>query len=633
VAEATVAYSQSVQGGFWSGGANVLVENDSNHIGRVGVIIASMRASATFSMSGSVGTWDEVADGGTSDSIAVYVKTLDVDDINDTITITPSTTGNGALGLFILDGLGTYNAVAAALANFTGDTTPTTGSAAAPPSGGTTLIAIGAESATTPAAPSKSGWSADNTDRGGDDFYTSGLLWLTDGASGSGINYSLGGSAVGDGAHVVLSFNPPAGAAGGSESGGAETDTGYGFGGTCHPEAAVVDDTYRGWLSHGEMFTVCRLYDGSNGALLYSNWSADLASSDVGLIEVELSDVSVDRERAVRATSGLTISDPVGLGIVPTDAHSVLGTLSGVDVHVLTGMTDGTTTRLYPLGMFVIAEAEVDAGADGVTYTAKLEDRAWRLNRRMGAAVTFNADTNVVTAIESLVLGALPDMTFHSDSSPFSIPVMYLEPDDNRLDICRRLAEAAGMEIFFESCGHCVIRNLETNTSGDPRFEYGLGGLAASGLKRKFENHTSLMNGVIVEGADLAEGLPATGTYFDRDTSSPGYYDPAGANTQTSLMGPSPEVIQLDFVSTDAQAIVAAFGRLVMFGNGPERIKMQCGPNPALGVGDLVKVTHTDAKISGNWEVMSVSHPTSPGLASVELRQEWDPTGGTSINE
>jgi hypothetical protein len=283
--------------------------------------------------------------------------------------------------------------------------------------------------------------------------------------------------------------------------------------------------------------------------------------------------------------------------------------------------------NFFNLGVFSLAEVATTHTEAGVEYQASLRDYAWQLNRKMGEHITVADGTNAGSMIESLIIGALPEIQFVADTTIYTLPTMAIEEDENRLDVIEQIAQSVGFEIWFDREGRCNIRSADA-VVGNSLWTYGEGGFAAQNITRRFVDNGEIINGVVVDGEDLEDGLVVEGEFWDLDTSSPTYYDPL---TNAGTVGPRPDTLRNELIDTTQRANYAAFSHLIKVGTGPEYVDFECAPNPAMKLRDLIDLCDTAMGIDGQWEVVALSVPVGLGLQQVTARRQWDPSGGDAV--
>jgi hypothetical protein len=183
---------------------------------------------------------------------------------------------------------------------------------------------------------------------------------------------------------------------------------------------------------------------------------------------------------------------------------------------------------------------------------------------------------------------------------------MVFLPQDNPWEKLQEMAAGIGAELFFDGNGKPVLQQQPDPLFTPSSFDYVAGAEATvTELGRDLDDENAY-NGVIVTGAnnDNAALIPR-GVAWDRDPNSPTYYDPDYPSA--SNYGPVPEFVQIDAITTNAQAAWAAQMMLLKRIGIVETIDFAAVCNPAHTTSDVIKVTDSTVGVDGNYLLESIT--------------------------
>lgn len=336
------------------------------------------------------------------------------------------------------------------------------------------------------------------------------------------------------------------------------------------------------------------------------------------LSDLPISDgsVTVDESSRVRRSCSITVADT---SLAPKDSTDLLAPV-GTELAVFSGIgfADGST-ELVPLGVFRIISVSTSEWNGEVTVEA--QDRTSALaNDRFLTPRTTPATTGYVDEIAAMVHGTLPavdviDIT--GSTATLSDPATW---DRDRDAAIESLADSIGAEAFFDVQGSFVVRPV-VSIPADPD---------AAGILPNW-TVASGETGVLVDvaGAMSAEsvynGVVVTGVSTSSATAAP--YATAkltsGPFRWDGPFGRKPLFVSNSLIYTKDQALTAAKARLARLTALQRTLTPTTLPNPALDVGDVLKVVLPDG--SWSWQVVSgLSVPLSASSMSITVRSVGD---------
>jgi hypothetical protein len=297
------------------------------------------------------------------------------------------------------------------------------------------------------------------------------------------------------------------------------------------------------------------------------------------------------------------------------------------DLDRAVGNTETTVEELIPLGVFVITDVEVDTGENGTTVTVRGSDRSLRISR----ARWTDPYTYTRTTVDQAILGILEDRWDDVDTdltvtdTESHRAVLGLETDNDPWKDCTSIAEAAGMDLFFDGDGvACLIpvRDYETATPDAVYLEDVDAVILA--LKRALTTEQTY-NGCIATGEGSEGDAVYRGEAWDDDATSPTYrYGP---------FGQVPQFYSSPLITSDDQAASAAAAILARKKGAQETISWIQLVDPSLDAGDLVQVQNTAAKVDKVLVLDRVTIPLDVATPMQAVARTIRVMGSTGIDD
>lgn len=335
------------------------------------------------------------------------------------------------------------------------------------------------------------------------------------------------------------------------------------------PRSAAFDRVVRS--SHRMLSTVDVLYDRQPIA-------TDLA--------VVAGTVTLDRNARIMGSIDVALAEPV---LVSQSAG--LLTPYGYELRVRRGIDYGGARdiELLDLGIFPIQQSQFD----GVTLTVRLmaNDRSQLVtDARLEDDYAIAAGTNYATAIRALIEQGVPGLTYVLTPTTFTTPDLVFAQGSDRWEAAQQMAEAIGMELYFDGLGRCVMRPEPTINSAAVQWsvDEGAGGvLVGASLTLDRQN---AYNKVVVSGENTSLGQVFRGEAADLNPLSPTYY--LGGFGRKPMFHASP------LYTSNVQCAAAAAGMLTRRTGVARSISLTTVTQPALEPGDAIMVTRAELGIA-----------------------------------
>lgn len=326
------------------------------------------------------------------------------------------------------------------------------------------------------------------------------------------------------------------------------------------------------------------------------------------LAELPVNDGNIKIEDvAIRRSVDVTLVDPDGRYTPGTSSDLLYP--SGNELRLFRGIRfpDGTE-ELIPLGVFGITKVRTDDSGEGFRIRVEGYDRARRVQRaRLTSNLSIAIGTNYGTAIIGILNTAYPNIQTEFQATTRTTPNLNFEAGKDPWKIAQDMATNIGYELFFDVNGIC---------RGQPIPDYSSSSIAwawdedeydtALYYNRQLDNEQNY-NYVVVTGESPDNAAPVRAEARDEDPLSPTYiYGPYGIVTY---------FYSSQFIRTEAQAQDTADGLLNRVRGTMEQLDFSAIANPALDVGDVIRVIRSRSKIGAEFIVDKLSMSLSPSNA------------------
>lgn len=318
--------------------------------------------------------------------------------------------------------------------------------------------------------------------------------------------------------------------------------------------------------------------------------------------------VTLDQRAATRGRLDLTLApdDTSDIELVP-DSPTALLAPYGNEIQVSRGITypDGTS-ELVSLGIFRIEDTEtVDTAAGQQVRVTGMDRSKILIDARFEEPYQVASGTNYATAIEDVLTAGYPTIETSFTATSRTTPLLIAQEGDDRWAFAQQMAQAIGMDLYFDGDGVCVLVPSSTLSSGSAVIDLveGEGGVLLDASRRW--SRQSTFNRVIATGENTGEGAPARGIATDDNASSPTYY--------YGPFGRVPRFYASPFLTTDAQAEDAAAAILARELGTTQQVSFGAIVNPALEPGDVARITRARSGIDEDHVIDALTIPLSAG--------------------
>lgn len=305
--------------------------------------------------------------------------------------------------------------------------------------------------------------------------------------------------------------------------------------------------------------------------------------------------VTVDRSQSIRRTCTVTGCDVTLIPRSPTDQLATYG----ARLRIARGVDFGDgTSELVPLGVFRLDAVEGDLGQGPVTLQGKdlsaviVDDKFTE---------PYTATGTVVSAVTALVTRSIADAAVITDITDAAIGRRTFGVEGDPWAAVQEIAAVAGAVVYASADGVFVIATLPDLLATEPVWavEATEGGVYISGTRAMTSDN--VFNGVLARGENTADNVaPVSYLATDIDPNSPTYW--GGPFGRRPTFYSSATLITLAACTQAANMRLAAAKAPNASGN------FSSLPNPALEVGDVLRVLHED----GTRELHQVAAFTVP---------------------
>lgn len=299
--------------------------------------------------------------------------------------------------------------------------------------------------------------------------------------------------------------------------------------------------------------------------------------------------VTLDQTAASRGRADLTLAVDPTADLIPDDATDPLAPY-GDEMRVYRGVTyPDATVELVSLGIFRLDEVTVSDSGENLELRVSGLDRSARvIDARFETSGQIDAGTNVTTAIQTL-LTSIGINALDLDATSHTTPLTAYEAGGDRWALAQDLAKAAGMDLYFDGDGVCVMRQI-TLAADNPVATLSEGDDGVLLTATRSWTRAGAFNAVIATGEKAADTAPPSGIAKDLNPASPTYY--------LGRFGQVPRFYSSPLLTTDAQCADAAASILAREIGTTQTIDFGAIVNPALEPGDVATITRERAKVT-----------------------------------
>ncbi|WP_109000761.1 DUF5047 domain-containing protein [Streptomyces rishiriensis] len=291
--------------------------------------------------------------------------------------------------------------------------------------------------------------------------------------------------------------------------------------------------------------------------------------------------VTVDRSQAIRRTCTVTVADPTLIPRAAADQLAVYGARLRISRGVYYG--DGSS-ELVPLGVFRLDDVAGDVNDGPVTLSGK----------DLGVVVQddkltapYTASGTVVSAVTALVQRSISDAEIVSTISDMAIGRRVYDVEADPWAACQEIAAAAGAVVYCSPDGVFTIATLPDLSAATPVWDVAAGEGGVYVRASRGMSSSGVYNGVLARGENTADNVaPVSALVVDTDPSSPTYWSGPYGHRPTFYSSPT---LITTAACTNAATLKLAAARAPNASGDFSSL-----PNPALEVGDVVRLIHPD---------------------------------------
>ena len=318
-------------------------------------------------------------------------------------------------------------------------------------------------------------------------------------------------------------------------------------------------------------------------------------------------EVTIDSRRDIRRQCAVEFVDKDGT-LVPTNNRSSILLPYNREIKIYRGVKFGDgTEELVPLGVFLLTTVEITDTPEGVRINVQGSDRSLRVIRAKWTSHDFYiADaTAKETAIQQILTDRFPGVKTMFPATNQVTDIIYptLDQSSNPWKEALKIAESAGMDLYFDESGTARMRPIPDPDSGAALITYQDNTESVvTSLSRTLSSDESFNHVVYTgEGTNLSIGV--IGEAKDTNPASPTYIETYGS---VPIFKSSP------YILTVAEAQEAANAELRKVIGALEMISWEQIVNPAHDVYDLIKITRTPSGVDATLMLDSITIPLTP---------------------
>lgn len=334
-----------------------------------------------------------------------------------------------------------------------------------------------------------------------------------------------------------------------------------------------------------------------------------------GFIPIIGGDYTEDRNAEIRRTCSVVLDPTVIPAQSFSDDRGLWPTGSEIQLHSGIQFANGQQ-ELIPVGRYRVSKPVITDTGDELAFKIDGYDRS-RMCMRAGFTGSYQifSGTDVARAIRDVLFTQVPWLIDHvtidfmkTDGSdggiPHTTPSMVFLTSDNKTPwaVAQELAASVGAELFFNQKGDLILRPEPTREEVDWDYSEGEHTNLLS-VERSLDDDASY-NGVILDSSNTELPQPIHAQVWDRNPLSPTYYDPG--NPGDSIYGPYPYYYQSEIITTQMQAVKAAYAMLKKVGGIAENITFSAIPHPAHETGDVVRVKRARVNVDSTFTLDSL---------------------------
>lgn len=313
-------------------------------------------------------------------------------------------------------------------------------------------------------------------------------------------------------------------------------------------------------------------------------------TSGLSLISPFGNEVRLFRGLRYRKAQAYTYADLAG-GYVDYDALE--SGVTGYSAIANLTTTAVTLDEYAPLGVFPIVSVDINQDSTGVDLRITGVDRSRRIARnRWREPYQIASGTNVGDALTTLLQDRWTEipLNFTATSATTTAVTLGVDADNDPWGDAVAIAEAAGMDLFFDADGVCVLQPTPDYTMAASVEAYNENEEAMVLTTGRTLSSEGVYNTVVVtaEGSDTT--LPYRGTAVDDNPASPTYVD--------GPFGYVPTFRSSALINSQESADAYAQSELARLRGVDESIVWSQIVDPSLDAGDVVSIVNVTSKLA-----------------------------------
>lgn len=266
----------------------------------------------------------------------------------------------------------------------------------------------------------------------------------------------------------------------------------------------------------------------------------------------------------------------------------------------------GTVDEFVPLGVFPMTEVSINQDEAGVQLDITGVDRSMIVSdNRWLEPYQIASGTNVKTALTNLLQDRYPDilLRFADTTATTTAVTLGVDTENDPWADAQQIAEAAGLQLYFDADGYCVLDSIADYTVAASVEQYNENEEAMVLTTSRILSRDGIFNAVVVtaEGTDTVE--PYRAVAVDDNPSSPTYvYGPFGYK---------PTFRSSPLINSQESANKYATSVLNEIKGTQEGLQWAQIVDPSLDAGDLVSIVNVTAKLARAIVIDRLSIPLS----------------------
>lgn len=299
---------------------------------------------------------------------------------------------------------------------------------------------------------------------------------------------------------------------------------------------------------------------------------------------------------SVRRECNFTIVDADGT-FTPASARDLLSP-KGTEVRLYRGLLVNSQYEYVPMGVFGIDKPEVRSHSDGTVIEIRAYDRVDALRyRKFENPWPVVGGTLAHVAISAIFADRMPGVPMRITPTAYTVPEVVYDRLSDPWDAIRKLAEAAGLNCYFDQLGSFVIEPTQDFITG---WTYQPGPASMLMTSARSLSARASYSGVIAR-AEHPDSPPIRYELWDTDVNSPTYA--AGPFGRRPYGYFTDKITSLPQLQAIAQII---YDREVHIS---QECEITVTGHPGHDVGDIIEIVDPRSRTSGLWRVITATVP------------------------